>query len=768
MCPVCSTDVDCQDEFVEERLTKRLLLEQDIDLDQVIVPQQIIASPVSLDDIGLKTPENQIIPEYEPSFKPLSLDIDSNDTENILKDIVSPKVSLTPEVAKINLSLDATQTSFTSKCVISVEGPHYRTFPDLREHDSEVLTVEMLHKLSEDIEDWKGFDLSSIGSLITFDYLEVGVSSDEFETNQCFLFEKCLLVLNLEGTKIEGTILLSDISSCVETNDIKIQLDLKTDILPLVYLKSNDKIIIKKWYHFLLKLELLKNDGEYQFDNNRIFQLSTNAWSLIERNSDLIPFEKLTAEVYNLSIPKPLLLPVSLVLCISLYKNDKSLSNDVYLDQLQRIIRKTLEKLSNRDSFGLVIIGKNPETGDFDCNGSFTGMASPQWEEWDEIIDELTVCDEQIFHDEYDQLIESLRHSVQLFASNIEFTDFKRVKKMFILSGSISDELTDEVPLEDKEVTMQNLIYTVIRKYGVELHSVLVSDHYSMKSLYYLSNSLKLVTLEEGLVRMTFGSRLNRVSSFVEAQDFIVKAIDELREVMIPHLEVTVSTALHQDVSLASFENITNGEMIDLTSHGDELQISIHNLKINECRNYLVNLTIDKQAVSQLGQMEETTLASTQGSWYNTLYETDVQISKLKVALNTKPPTLKLFSDTESLDELEDIEDLIILLPLVSSQREILYIKRDIEIIFLQNLIKSIENVNRAMIGDPISLIYGISKSCDGNTMVTVSREPVKFTKYVEYLCERGNQILELVENGGDREIGVCAGYDLCFEVALQ
>lgn len=354
--------------------------------DDVAPETQISAFNPNFNDIPT-TPVDQLIRNTNPSgFRSPASSINSNKTNS------SPKLI---DLIKPNINLISYRTGEEISNVLNI------FINELEDNDIDVseeieikLKIEkiLITFLIQSIKDTKGINFPNLTNLKLFDSFEISIDNKNYEEINCFIFESNLILFDLEFSNIIGTILLRDISSIKKINEFKLNLNLKTALLPELTIRSNNNILISKYENFFENIEV----------ELPLIQMSTNLWSLVEDSNIEIPdeirkFNELTSIGLDLPInllksiiPKPTPKSVNLILVIQLF-NFTDKSNEEYLKMIQNIVNTTLLNLGNNDKLGIIIQGWDGERNFDVYKSSYLGMTPSNWEGWEELINEFDV-----------------------------------------------------------------------------------------------------------------------------------------------------------------------------------------------------------------------------------------------------------------------------------------------------------------------------------------------------------------------------------------
>ncbi|ODV59443.1 cyclin-dependent protein serine/threonine kinase inhibiting protein FAR1 ASCRUDRAFT_112633 [Ascoidea rubescens DSM 1968] len=401
-------------------------------------------------------------------------------------------------------------------------------------------------------------DFQKLGNLKMFDYLNFAlIDGTEYLDAQCYLFEKYLLILNNQGNSITGIIQIkSDLSSVIELNENTILLNSTIPTLPEVDVYSEDKRIISKWKNYL---KYSSPYIDFKPKDVSLISLTTNAWDIIDqidsihhiipdyikeinnykRKGLLLPMHLLLK-----TLPEPEPLPLRMILGISIFNMDKSLTNQEYKDSVLQLIKTIANSLTPLDKFGIVIIGSNGSNiGKFSERLSSDGS----WKNWETYFDEKLVI-----HDNYDPITKKSYISNSFEELSLYFEKCREiigtwpecenpnaniVRKFVILNAKYDVASDNSISLKGNktyhDTQLDNVINKnlkkIIKDNHFTLHSYLIGKEYNVYLVKYFEKLFHFNGIE-------FGSELKRINTL---KDFdIVKIIDECHKICIPNIKI--------------------------------------------------------------------------------------------------------------------------------------------------------------------------------------------------------------------------------------
>ncbi|ODV96428.1 hypothetical protein PACTADRAFT_33597 [Pachysolen tannophilus NRRL Y-2460] len=778
-------------------------------------------------------------------------------SEMLFEEISNPSVSFLPEIPKIKLSENAIQKQslYELECIINVTGPAFQA-PEVNDSNNTASAKKsvidgIINDLKSRILDWKGISFDSLGELIIFDFLKISDGTDWYLA-QCYLFENILLMVNEDGTSINGTVMVKEhISSVVETDKRigSIMLNLKEDSLPILYISSENRIINQKWFKYLSQIhKLSKAKTEFNL-KIPLIQISTNAWSLV-KDKDLLPkevilFNQLTEKGLDLpinilkkSIPAPERLPMVLMISVSLINFSSPDNSKNYLSNLKKFLRTTLANLQDCDRVGLIFVGRNG-LGQKAKNAIFIGTLRPSLTEWDRIINDLKVFDNigdnevPILENSYEELYIAL-HNCQLLISTIfDWADQqKTIKKILIVTNS-SFENCDENGnyISSLETKLKDVIKNLFLEYEFSITSILLRNNYEEHFLNYLNKVSMDICYNDKLNNITVikGFQFLRCDNFDELIKFVPKLIETFTKITIPKLHIKMRSL----TPLIHFDKIesTNGELAKLkvghdedkdtdadTDNNDkgkdkdkdghhsaitELDLIIHDIDIGFNKSLSLGLNIDlkkfeaTQKLNPEGGFSVLPLIEFQSRWLDGLQskiskssikldlvknftdQQQQQLTSLNQALNISTRSNNFSPVANSNGEINASTDYmdIPVLPPISSQREVLFVKRQIELIMVNSLHRSIQlamahqpAAARSCLLEMISLTWGIVKSCNCDAVVN----PNTGMRLVQYIDKWSKEISAIGDEyttdntNKNNSISNVRPFDAVFSLLLQ
>lgn len=240
----------------------------------------------------------------------------------------------------------------------------------------------------------ESFENLNSGSLLLFDYLQISTNENEWDTLTCYLFQK--MIIMVQQCELVGTLYLDEICSMYKSKN-EIALNLTKEMIPELFIREEDSIVLKKWSFHLN--HFIKNKETYPEHNIHLFQLTTNAWNLVDP-------QDLPSDIQNMSIqneigyetpeslsakilPPTESLPLNLMISVSLI-NNTNMTNKKYRKFLINTLQTAKNCLREEDNLGLIFVGIN-NIGASSNSGTFIGFINLSWNGWEEIFERIEV-----------------------------------------------------------------------------------------------------------------------------------------------------------------------------------------------------------------------------------------------------------------------------------------------------------------------------------------------------------------------------------------
>lgn len=347
------------------------------------------------------------------------------------------KIEIADEIVQLaQLSVSSKKVDDGFACTLKVKTADFNT--DVNKGDEIQIEIEK-YKLAQCIIDdyinqhCELVNILNLGELKIFDIADsISIKTIKFVNSQIYLFEYALIILNNKGDELIFYQELTNenfISSIYSNNEKKlIIINLNSIQIPNISIHSKNIILIHKWF------TILNQFISKHLINLPIYQLSTNGWPLIS-NDELIPQQ---VQVLNklltkkLDIPagllrkqliKPDLIPLRLIIAIPLFNLEEyEINDEEFIKKIKEIIKLILNSLDDFDKLGLVFIhSKN------DLLGNYYGMASPDWDGWNDVLSNITI----------ETISNTQKDDTPITATSNKFTQWNALKYIAILQKLI-------------------------------------------------------------------------------------------------------------------------------------------------------------------------------------------------------------------------------------------------------------------------------------------------------------------------------------------
>lgn len=289
-----------------------------------------------------------------------------------------------------------------------------------------------------------------LGNLLMFDIVTYSLEGERWFANTIiYYFKKYLILFDFVQDKISGKIPIEQISSIINLSPNKILVDLKSTSLPEIYLefaKSSKNDLAGKWRYFMNHIS-----EEPHFSNISDTALDLLPRELEEASKNIIKIhssELYMPWVYNMSD-----LPIRLIVCINLSSFSHlrgQNSSTEYKTLIKESINSIISKLSDNDSFGLVLVGKNGN-GEIGEYGTYVGTISKTWDGWDEIIHAIEPLESDIFTTPESELLTMLTTCYRLVSTVDDHKNTPEyVNNVIMIRERIDSEKKEIYPLIEK------------------------------------------------------------------------------------------------------------------------------------------------------------------------------------------------------------------------------------------------------------------------------------------------------------------------------
>jgi hypothetical protein len=396
-------------------------------------------------------------------------------------------------------------------------------------------------------------DKESIKTPLLFDYLRISTNGENWDYVFCVLLQTKFLMI--DSDKLVGQLSIDEMVKVVKNVDGSLTILTSTDTLPELQVNEAELIVIK-WKYYLDKLVGLKSRKLDQSQFPNLLQLTTNAWNKVNKKilpSEIQSFAETIANNQDIptkylieTLPLPEELPINLILSLSVINNNSGVSNSEFGEEIRKIVLTAKQCLRDFDTLGLIFVGTD---GSKVCSnkGSFIGCASPTWDGWDRIINEIEIYDNG--SNEY--LKTNLQELQLIFEKITDIYPFipnkNNINKVIVVNcNNLDDTIEANDSLKRRLSALDKLSITIIR---------IGSDNQTIK---YID---ELMTKPTNDMKITYG---DNVVKFANAQNFI----DTIPDLIENYQEITIPTLTIELQGKVDRLEI-NGEMVETNKQSD-------------------------------------------------------------------------------------------------------------------------------------------------------------------------------------------------------
>lgn len=697
-------------------------------------------------------PKTLVSPVLEdlPMLLPHNINtVDPNESISI------PRINIIPQLTKISVNdkMDFINIPYVLN-VYMANSSDERSNPDLAWH--ETLREEIsTYMISQEIE----IHDKTLKNLKMFDKFETSIDGESWEIVNGYMFKDCIIFARIDC--VVGKIPVNQLSGFYKFDDSTLIIDLKSSLLPEISLRSSNKIQIDKWLYYL---EQFQKVGSNDF-HIPLIQQTTSCWGKLPQNilekipEDIILFNKLTE--HGLDLPQKLLnqivpfkrkFTIQVIICISIVNCHPELhSNDELRIIIQNKLRSLKYSLDEDDLLGLIIVGRNG-AGDIGDWGTFYGMVDKKWELWDDIIDDITVVDNnKIFSNEVHEIKQMLQTCNKLLLTTDHHE--KMIKQLIIVGNDHKEyepfNIDEEVPRHE----IEDLINIFLHDYKLSITQYVTSNNN-----FYLYEVVRIFNYSVSTISVETLKDVN-----------ISETIKNIHSKSIKDLEITLSSF---NSKAASFQFIEKyGELF--TTNQSDITVKIGDLEPGEYRNILFEMKIDARLL--IGIIEDMTsflsldqylsksgsnslsIVSFQSYWNNSKCSKSGESIKVdfKIHQSSSSPTSNhiMFSLPHRKTRITSIDSDsfmdIPLMPPLTSSRDSINVFRQIECIVI-GVLKKMRKENPATwsltTDEMASILYGLSREC--SCLIPSFYREVglhkSLTEYTQVLCDKIDYLVSL------------------------
>ncbi|CEP21932.1 FAR1 [Cyberlindnera jadinii] len=667
------------------------------------------------------TPSTLSTPTFVPSWsKQASPSV-------IADDLLKPQVSIVGEFNKH--TINNTVSSYTISHLVNIftnEIEEEKTSEDFKlrsEIHNKVISI-----FKERIVDLKGIDLDKLPPLTIFDQFEISIDGESWETVNGFVFTSTLILVHESFSTIVGSVLLKDhfTNSVLQHGDLT--LFFSTMTLPELQIRSSNQVVMSKWDDFFAYK--LKRNGQIP-----LIQMSTNNWCLVDDGTLDIPedarkFNRLTEKGLDLPfnimkqvLPAPKRLPLNLIVSVTLC-NTTPTSNEEYDRDIKHSLRLILSHLGPQDRFGLVVLGRSGEREPDPAASTFYGMTSSSWSGWEEIIEDLesyasgTRC-------EMSSVVRSLK---KLCIVVPELCDEGVIKKLVLIR--CADAL---------DVFTPDNFQWIMNK-GFSLCDCLVSEHYD-------KTTDSLVQLIHNEHRYQY--QLARYQDFSQFHSKATNMVEHFQKVYTSDFQLTMEIEESSPFAFAQVES--HGEMCT-PQDPHHLTISLKDLEDGYYHNSRFDIAIDTKKLCESYPLvknayHDVSILKWQYKWRGKTVTKELSVTLgISNADNTSStsPVDRSFTGTRSSSYMD-----IPLLPPLSSFKDSLYIKKQVELLVIETLTQDNMSVHEL-----ISMIFGLIRGCSTNHVMFFKHSRFnKFKNFSMYMDQLLSQLGAIEDETSRKDI---------------
>ena len=396
-------------------------------------------------------------------------------------------------------------------------------------------------------------DEEQIKNPLLFDYLHISTNGEDWDYVFCVLLETKFLMI--DNDKLVGQLSIDEMVKLVKNIDGSLTILTNTDTLPELQVNEVELIVIK-WKYYLDKLIGLKSRKLDQSQLPNLLQLTTNAWNQINKKilpTEIQNFAETIANNQDIptkylieTLPLPDELPINLILSISVINNNSGFSNSDFREEIRKIVSTAKESLRDFDTLGLIFVGTD---GSRVCGnkGSFIGCASPAWDGWDRIINEIEIYDNGT-SGYFKTNLQELQLTFEKITDIYPFIPNKNnINKVIVVNcNNFDDTIVENDSLIRRLSALDKLSITIIR---------IGNDNLTIK---YID---ELMTKPTNDMKITYGDNVVKFANVQNFIDTIPDLIENYQEITIPTLTIDLQ---------GNVDNLEiNGNMVETNNQSD-------------------------------------------------------------------------------------------------------------------------------------------------------------------------------------------------------
>lgn len=399
-CSICNKLTRCLDDSIHDALCSQKYISGASIPESVESALSMFAAPSAIcsNKTTPITPRDQIIPDtlIDPpvvrSKQLLSPDASFSYNKQLYEDILKPQVQLITSTEQVTVS----DTDHELQCLLSIKPPKIYSAPAPTEDENKVRA-----KVATEFKALLGDLLpgSNEMELLLVDAFKVSDDAESWTQAYCFLFDKCVLMVDRNFTCILGNHSVNKDFTIVGRS--KSTLILSTpDGTEVLQMNHAHVFAANKWNHYLSKL--MRSESEIC---PPLFQFTSSCWQLARETktflpSDILKFQDIidrdgdiSSDLFVRAIPQPEPMPLCLVLSVCLVNNvSPPVSHYEYKLRIVKLLNTVRSLLRPSDKLGLIFVGVDGSSSNDIYNlGSFTGCVEPWWSGWESVIDLIEV-----------------------------------------------------------------------------------------------------------------------------------------------------------------------------------------------------------------------------------------------------------------------------------------------------------------------------------------------------------------------------------------
>lgn len=681
-------------------------------------------------------------------------------------DLIKPEVNLLTEFDKYDVNTD--QVIQEIGCVLNIfQGSNLQREEERKEIIAKELECKaQIHSYFLDLisrqltlAEVSELNLTTLRQLTFFDSFQISVDGEHWEYTTNFLFGDSLILFNKTLTGVIGVVSITEhLISLSKQSKSVIVLYLSTQSLPELQIRSNNQILLDRWF---TQIQSLSTEIS-------LIKMSATLWSLLITDdssiilpANVIKFNDLTHSGLDLPfqlireiLPSPQEMTLNLVLTIPLFNLTSDLSDNEYLDELKDSILNIVDSLKTEDNLGLILLGRDGSGNYGPHNSTYIGMVDKNYQGLGNLISCLQLVDLELENADMATVMKGcFKSCYSMFVMNgVEGGSHDKLNKLMILTNvSI-----------DYDFETDKYLRRLITQHDLSINEILISPQPT------LPLSLSSVWIEDIVYQCYHQYQCNSFKSFNDNAYHLVNKSYHFNYLNALQLDVRVNELFKSCVSINKVE--LNGVMLDIQGCS---QLSIKTSELSHSnwnKNIRFDLSIDVPKFQELTHqgceysllhLNFTINNFTEHSYY-------VPDHKLRINISTNsessavmgatfddiripvysPITIEPSSQTKSTkedpyatDDKGQDESIFLdipLLPLLSSSKDSIYVKRCIELYLIAELSQQREKNEDIDIQRLISVVWGLSKGCSSNYLNYWNALKTSFEEFVEDVIMKG------------------------------